>query len=65
MSSYVTKEHADRAAEQIGARTIVDGDRLVFKVCNANLGSTLIERIDDQIFVSRHAVEGIIGIKLQ
>lgn len=63
MSSYITREHAARIAAQLSAKVTEEGDRLVFKIGNAVLGSTLIQRIDGETFVSRHAVYQITGVK--
>jgi hypothetical protein len=61
--TYIDMKHAQRIADQISAKVLIEGDRAVFKIGNSALGSTLTHEIGGEPWLSAHAVETITGIK--
>lgn len=60
---YIDMKHAQRIADQIGAKVMMDGDRALFKIGSGVLGSTLAETIGGEHWLSAHAVEVITGVR--
>ena len=61
--AYIDMKHAQRVADQIGAKVTLDGDRALFKIGTSVLGSTLTEAIGGEPWLSAHAVEVITGVR--